>query len=214
MTDEPQDKLAKPQASLSQEVGAKAARKLKARRNAGQGVWFGLGMMGLIGWSVVIPTLLGAALGIWLDKHYPGKHAWTLALLVAGLAIGCLNAWHWVAKEDKEIGTNRRITMNEFLFWRRRWWRAWCSARFSSAASGGRLSGAFRPNGRRFGSSAACCCGRALPWRDFILSGARIGSGWLLCLLGFILARLVVKWLTRPPVEHHNAPATETSHAP
>jgi ATP synthase protein I len=102
MTDEPQSKIAKPNPSLSQEVGAKAARKLKARRKSAQGVWFGLGMMGLIGWSVVIPTLLGAALGIWLDRYYPGKH-WTLALMMAGLAIGCLNAWHWVAKEDKEI---------------------------------------------------------------------------------------------------------------
>ena len=86
MNDEPQNKLAKTEPSLSQEVGAKAARKLKARRNSAQGVWFGLGMMGLIGWSVVVPTLLGAALGIWLDQHHPGKHAWTLALLVAGLA--------------------------------------------------------------------------------------------------------------------------------
>ncbi len=103
MTDDPQDKLAKPKLSLSDEVGAKAARKLKARRNSAQGVWFGLGMMGLIGWSVAIPTLLGAALGIWLDQYYPGKHPWTLALLVAGLAIGCLNAWHWVAKEDKAM---------------------------------------------------------------------------------------------------------------
>jgi len=103
MTNEPEDILAKPKASLSEEVGAKAARKLKARRNSTRGVWFGLGMMGLIGWSVVVPTLLGAALGIWLDRHYPGKHAWTLALLVAGLGIGCFNAWHWVAKEHKEI---------------------------------------------------------------------------------------------------------------
>ena len=93
----------KPKPSLTQEVGSKAARKLKARRSSAQGVWFGLGMMGLIGWSVVVPTLLGAALGIWLDQHHPGKHAWTLALMVAGLAIGCLNAWHWVAKEDKKI---------------------------------------------------------------------------------------------------------------
>jgi ATP synthase protein I len=103
MTDEPQNELLKPKLSLSREVGAKAARKLKARRNSTPGVWFGLGMMGLIGWSVAIPTLLGAALGIWLDQHYPGQHAWTLALLVAGLAIGCFNAWHWVAKEDKEM---------------------------------------------------------------------------------------------------------------
>ena len=107
MNDEPQTKFAKAQFSLSQEVGEKAARKLKARRSAGQGVWFGLGMMGLIGWSVVIPTLLGAALGIWLDQHYPGRHAWTLALLVAGLAIGCFNAWHWVTKEDKEMRDER-----------------------------------------------------------------------------------------------------------
>jgi ATP synthase protein I len=88
--------------TLGEQVGAKAARKLKARRNP-QGVWFGLGMMGLIGWSVVVPTLLGAALGLWLDNRHPGTHSWTLALLAAGLAIGCLNAWHWVAKEDKAM---------------------------------------------------------------------------------------------------------------
>ena len=88
--------------TLAEQIGAKAARKLRARRST-QGVWFGLGMMGLIGWSVAVPTLLGAALGIWLDKHHPGKHAWTLALLVGGLMIGCLNAWHWVAKEDKAM---------------------------------------------------------------------------------------------------------------
>jgi ATP synthase protein I len=107
MPDEPQTKLLKPKLTLGEEVGAKAARKLRARRNAAQGVWFGLGMMGLIGWSVAIPTLLGAALGLWLDQHYPGKHAWTLALLVAGLSIGCFNAWHWVAKEDKAMRDER-----------------------------------------------------------------------------------------------------------
>jgi ATP synthase protein I len=103
MSDEFQDKLARSTPTLGQEVGVKAARKIRARRDSAQGVWFGLGMMGLIGWSVAIPTLLGAALGIWLDQHHPGKHAWTLALLMAGLALGCFNAWHWVAKESKEI---------------------------------------------------------------------------------------------------------------
>jgi ATP synthase protein I len=103
MTDAQQNKSVKPKSALSEEVGAKAARKLKARRHSAQGVWFGLGMMGLIGWSVVIPTLLGAALGIWLDQYYPGKHPWTLALLVAGLALGCFNAWHWVTKEGKAM---------------------------------------------------------------------------------------------------------------
>ncbi len=88
--------------AFADEIGVKATRKIRARKST-QGVWFGLGMMGLIGWSVAVPTLLGAAVGIWLDAHYPGKHGWTLALLVGGLAIGCLNAWHWVAKEDEAM---------------------------------------------------------------------------------------------------------------
>jgi ATP synthase protein I len=88
--------------TFATQIGAKAARKLKARKST-QGVWLGLGMMGLIGWSVTVPTLLGAALGIWLDKHRPGNHSWTLALLVAGLIIGCVNAWNWVVKEDKAM---------------------------------------------------------------------------------------------------------------
>ncbi len=89
--------------TLADQVGAKAARKLKARRSGTPGVWFGLGMMGLIGWSVAVPTLLGAALGLWLDQRYPGGRSWTLALLAAGLTIGCLNAWHWVAREDEAM---------------------------------------------------------------------------------------------------------------
>jgi ATP synthase protein I len=103
MVEESEMESAKDRIAFSRKVGASAARKLKARRNATQGVWFGLGMMGLIGWSVVVPTLLGAALGIWLDNRHPGSHSWTLMLLVIGLAIGCLNAWHWVAKEDKAM---------------------------------------------------------------------------------------------------------------
>ena len=90
--------------NFAAQVAAKAARKIKARRNKGAGVWFGLGMMGLIGWSVAIPTLLGAALGLWLDARAPDAHHWTLALLMAGLTLGCFNAWHWVAKEDKAMG--------------------------------------------------------------------------------------------------------------
>jgi ATP synthase protein I len=101
MNDEP-EKIAANGSALAAQIGAKAARKLRAR-NSTQGVWFGLGMMGLVGWSVVVPTLLGAALGVWLDHHHPGRHSWTLALLVAGLAIGCANAWYWVAQQARAM---------------------------------------------------------------------------------------------------------------
>jgi ATP synthase protein I len=99
--------------NLAEQVGGKARRKLKAQRHVTPGVWFGLGMMGLIGWSVVVPTLLGAGLGLWLDKHYGGPHSWTLALLVGGLMIGCFNAWQWVAKEDKAIQDEQKENEND-----------------------------------------------------------------------------------------------------
>ena len=60
-------------------------------------------MIGLIGWSVIIPTLLGAAMGIWLDNNHPSSHSMTLSLLIVGLVIGCLNAWHWVKKEEQAM---------------------------------------------------------------------------------------------------------------
>ena len=88
---------------LSWEIGAKEARKLKAQQNVSQGIWSSLGLFGLVGWSVAVPTLIGAALGYWLDKHYPGSQSRTLALLVAGLTIGCWNAWYWVTKEQQAI---------------------------------------------------------------------------------------------------------------
>jgi ATP synthase protein I len=103
MDDEKTPNDATGETEFRRQVAAQAARKRRARRNPTPGVWFGLGMTGLIGWSVVVPTLLGAALGLWLDRRYPAAHSWTLALLVAGLVLGCFNAWHWVTKEDKAM---------------------------------------------------------------------------------------------------------------
>jgi F1F0 ATPase subunit 2 len=48
----------------------------------------------------------------------------------------------------------------------------------------------------------------------FYFVGRENWKRWLLCLLGFVLARFVVQWLTRPPVERRNARAPETPYAP
>ena len=103
MSEESPKKSVNSQTGFSREIDSKAKLKLKAQQNHNPGLWYGLGKMGLIGWAVVVPTLLGAALGIWIDNHYPGTYSWTLMLLLIGLIIGCLNAWHWVTKEDKEM---------------------------------------------------------------------------------------------------------------
>jgi ATP synthase protein I len=96
----------KSKLTLSEKIDSKAKRKIKAQRSSQTSAWFGLGMMGLIGWSVALPTILGAALGVWLDKHYKVDHSWTLALIVAGITIGCFTAWGWLSKEDKAMHDN------------------------------------------------------------------------------------------------------------
>lgn len=86
---------------LSEKVGKSALRKITARKERHRSIWFGMGMFGLVGWSVAIPTLLGAALGRWIDQKWPSTYSWTLMLLFFGLALGCLNAWRWVKEESK-----------------------------------------------------------------------------------------------------------------
>ena len=103
MNEDHRPKIANEEALFSRQVGAQAARKLKARRVAPKSVWFGLGMSGLVGWSVTIPTVIGAALGVWVDKQYTSRYSWTLMFLLMGVIIGCLNAWLWVQSEYKEM---------------------------------------------------------------------------------------------------------------
>ena len=86
-----------------EKIKRKEKRKLRAQRKKGQAIWFGLGLFGVIGWSVMVPTLIGIAVGIWADKRWPGNISWTLTFLFAGIILGCLNAWYWVEKERKEI---------------------------------------------------------------------------------------------------------------
>ena len=88
---------------LCRKVKAKEARKMRARQQTDQSVWFGLGMFGLVGWSVAIPTLIGIALGVWLDLKSSSRYSWTLMLLILGIGLGCLNAWFWISRERKMI---------------------------------------------------------------------------------------------------------------
>ena len=86
---------------FEENIREKTKRKIKARKDRQKGVWFGIGMFGLVGWSVTIPALLFLALGIWIDSTYQGQYSWTLMLLIVGIAIGCLNAWYWVKSESQ-----------------------------------------------------------------------------------------------------------------
>ncbi len=101
MSDKPTNLLpSKDEADFIRQVSAKAARKLKFQKEGPQGVWFGLGMAGIVGWSVTVPTVAGGMLGLWLDHRRPWNRSWTLMLLAIGLVVGCANAWRWVSEQD------------------------------------------------------------------------------------------------------------------
>jgi ATP synthase protein I len=84
-----------------QRIDRDVDRKLRARAEGRRAVWFGLGMFGLVGWSVTVPSMLGLALGLWLDARFPGRVSWTLTFLFVGVGLGSLNAWYWVKQESQ-----------------------------------------------------------------------------------------------------------------
>lgn len=90
-----------PREAFNKQISRRAERKLSARKQKNHTAWFGLGMFGLVGWSVAVPTLIGIAIGLWLDQNWPGQASWTLNLLIIGVALGCLNAWYWIKQESK-----------------------------------------------------------------------------------------------------------------
>lgn len=83
---------------VSGAVEERARRMRRGREDKTRGLMFGLGFMGLIGWSVALPALGGVALGLWIDRAAPGRFSWTLMLLAAGAALGAANAWMWTQR--------------------------------------------------------------------------------------------------------------------
>jgi ATP synthase protein I len=98
---------------FERQLAAKQARKLRAMRQRDRNAWFGLGMFGVVGWSVAIPAVALTALGVWIDARSSAPYSWTLMLLVIGMAVGCLNAWFWISRERRDIEEQRQLPPEE-----------------------------------------------------------------------------------------------------
>jgi ATP synthase protein I len=84
---------------MIRQVESRQTRALRARSQKGD-IWESLAILGLVGWSVVVPTLVGAALGAWIDHRWQSRFSWTLMLLVSGLVLGCINAWLRIRRDQ------------------------------------------------------------------------------------------------------------------
>jgi len=83
-------------------ISKDASKKIHAKKE-GKDIMFGLGVFGIVGFSIAIPTLLGILLGTYVDRRTDSSVSYTITFLFAGLVIGCVNAWRWVKEtsEDK-----------------------------------------------------------------------------------------------------------------
>jgi ATP synthase protein I len=84
---------------LGDAVRLREERRARWKREGERSIGQNLAMIGALGWSIVVPTLIGTFAGRWLDRHFGGGIFWTLGLLVAGLTVGCTLAWQRIHSE-------------------------------------------------------------------------------------------------------------------
>ncbi len=82
-------------------------KKIRSRQRSSPNYWYALGMAGMIGWSVIVPIVLGLLLGFLLDAILTVDISFVLIFLIVGAILGCLNGWYWLFREQKEIEKDR-----------------------------------------------------------------------------------------------------------
>lgn len=91
------DELPPQQEKMVDAVKQRAERERNARGLAS--LARNIGQVGVLGWQIVVPALIGLALGRWLDQWLGSGIFWTAPLLILGLGLGCWSAWRWVQRQ-------------------------------------------------------------------------------------------------------------------
>jgi ATP synthase protein I len=81
-----------------------AARQAARRERAGReepepSLGARLGQIGILGWTIVVPMLLGRAPGHWLDRHFGTRVFFSAPLLMVGAGVGLWSAWKWMHRQ-------------------------------------------------------------------------------------------------------------------
>jgi ATP synthase protein I len=89
MTEPEQDKLFKG-------VQRSAERYRRWQQEGDPSVAHRLAQIGVLGWIIVVPMLIGVFAGRWLDQKFHSGLFFTAPLLMLGAALGCWSAWKWM----------------------------------------------------------------------------------------------------------------------
>jgi ATP synthase protein I len=74
-------------------------REAKGRADPEPSLGARLGQIGVLGWAVIVPTLLFLFLGRWLDRSFGTGIFFSAPLLMLGATIGLWSAWKWMHRQ-------------------------------------------------------------------------------------------------------------------
>jgi len=77
-------------------VRRRLARLRRARAEGEPSMSRQLGQIGVLGWIIVTPALVGLFGGRWIDRHFGSGIFWSAALLALGITLGFWSAWRWM----------------------------------------------------------------------------------------------------------------------
>jgi ATP synthase protein I len=81
---------------LVKSVRQRGKRNINWLREGDSPVVQRLAQIGVLGWIIVMPMLIGVFVGRWLDRSFHSGLFCTAPLLMLGAALGCWSAWKWM----------------------------------------------------------------------------------------------------------------------
>jgi ATP synthase protein I len=84
---------------LAQAAQTAAERDAEGRADPEPSLGARLGQIGVLGWTIIVPTLLFLFLGRWLDRIFGSGIFFSAPMLMAGAAIGFWSAWRWMHRQ-------------------------------------------------------------------------------------------------------------------
>lgn len=84
---------------MAEAAGLAAKRERGAAEDPEPSLSARLGQLGILGWTIVVPTLIGVFVGRWLDRIFDTGIFFSAPLIMIGAAIGFWSAWKWMQRE-------------------------------------------------------------------------------------------------------------------
>ncbi len=99
MNTEPTESKAAEEDGMTAAVREQRERQREWTREGEPSMARYVGQIGVLGWIIVAPTLIGLFIGRWLDHRLGTGIFWSAPLMGLGLILGCWSAWKWMHKQ-------------------------------------------------------------------------------------------------------------------